>query len=835
MKKLALLAALLLSVGLIVALLVQPIEWPVLTPQPIPAPEEVAEELREAPPSASPPLAGDASALGEDQREELPAVTATKELRDAEWPRCLVRGRVLSVSGSPLAGAAITLNTVGEPWVRPEDYDGEFPPTKQLTGPDGRFSFDLPLPTSSWISLDVSHLPFHVRAGRNFGLAGGRNEPPLIAGENDLGDLVLADAGAFAGRVFAEDGTPLQGARVSLSGSFPGGYSAGASTDETGAYQVGGVPAGRHTAKARKDGYLILESDAIDVEDGRVSSGHDFRLPRAATISGRVVDEEGAALAGVKLWGWPEGGGRGAGGRTSADGHFEISLPQPVPYSLGAELAGFEPIEEDSSVRYAPGETGIVLVMQRHVLATFRVVDARTGTPIERFGLKILRVRTKSGASLGSSDHDVPARLREAEGGEALLAADPHLDRYSIVAPGYGDQRGRVAWDTAGVRSMTIELEPEGVISGRAIAAGSAVGPTVLELKRARIPLRPGVTEGEDDIFSRDWGTDLDRFAGRLQQVTGAADGRFELRGLQAGTYQVVLRTQDRAPLTLERVVVRAGEVTDLGEVELFGPSSLGGVVLLGAVSPAGLSLSLGDKDFADDETAQTLDLTGKFHFKDLPAGKTYLWLEPKPGVLLPGPPLEFELGHGEERYETLDLEDRAPCRVEVLVKLSGEAAPGVLIEVRRETDLKRTVGRTARTASDGLALLDAPGTGKALLVLSGPKNLPIGRTTEQIALEAGAKRSLTVELPAGRVLLALPPGLAVERRIFNVRREGSDESQAWTVWFETEEHAEDQLDLGWLRPGTYSLSSVQLPGSPELRGEVTVSAGQTATCVLSQ
>ena len=801
-----------------------------LSSEPIPAPEQGRSDLR---PAAAEELKGaELHGAEGDGREELTSQGVVQDSGGEAWPRALVRGRVLDEHGAPLSGARVSLVTVGEEWVAPHVYDGDFPPTEAETGDDGRYEFDLPLPSSSWISLSVTHLPYHVRAGRDFGLAGGRNQPPRLPGENDLGDLVLAEAGGFRGRVLAEDGSPIAGARVSLSGVFPGGYSAGAESDESGAYLVGGVPPGRYQARARAKGYQLQESDSIDVERGIISEGPEFQLALAATISGRVLDQDGVPLAGVKLWGWPASSGRGAGGRTAEDGSFRISLPQLEPYSLGAELAGYDPIDDRSGAHYSPGQEGIELVMQRQELSTFVVRDARTGAPVERFGLKILRVRMESGSRSSSADLE-PARVRDHAGGEAQLAADPRWDDYTLVAPGHGDQRGRVEWDAATDDRMTLELEPEGILRGRATSGGTAIATPLVELRAARIPLRPGVTDAEDDIFSRDWGEDLNKFTGRLRQYTGDSGGEFELGRLAAGTYRLVLSARERAPRTLDRIVVRAGEVTDLGDVELFGPCSVSGRVLLGSVSPAGLSLALGESDFRDDKSAITLDESGAFHFGDLPAGKVYLWPEPRTGVLLPGPPIELELADGEQRVVDLDLSSRAPCRLEVWVRLNGEPASRVLVEARLDSNLKRTVGKIAWSGDDGLALVDAPGTGKVLLVLSSPKNVRIGRTTEPIELVGGTTRAVEVDFAAGRVLLELPPDAPEGLLQFRVVSAGSDPARAPTVFFKPEEVTEEPLDLGWLRPGSYSIELVgqELPA----RGEVTITAGETATCTLSR
>jgi hypothetical protein len=162
----------------------------------------------------------------------------------------------------------------------------------------------------------------------------------------------------------------------------------------------------------------------------------------------------------------------------------------------------------------------IELVLRRPDLARFSVRDARSDAPVEHFDLKLLHVRTGRGTRPSSSDRE-PARVERHEAGEAELAGEPSSHDYAIVAPGYGSQRGRVARDESGTRVQSIRLEPAGTIRGRLLGQDGALPSPVIGLQADRIPLRPGVTEGQDDIFSDDWGSDWDEFAGRVQQLHG--------------------------------------------------------------------------------------------------------------------------------------------------------------------------------------------------------------------------------------------------------------------------------------------------------------------------
>ena len=82
-----------------------------------------------------------------------------------------------------------------------------------------------------------------------------------------------------------------------------------ATTDENGAFELAGLPAGRWTIRASKTGYVeqqfgqrsaFASADPITLVDGQRFVA-DFRLSRGGAISGRVVDEFGDPLAGANV------------------------------------------------------------------------------------------------------------------------------------------------------------------------------------------------------------------------------------------------------------------------------------------------------------------------------------------------------------------------------------------------------------------------------------------------------------------------------------------------------------------------------------------------------
>lgn len=768
-----------------------------------------------------------------DQRSEViePVVAEARP----ELVRSRVFGRVCDVNDVPLAGVRVWLNSVGERWITEEQHPEPIPKYEWTTDATGSFEFDVPLPTSSWISLSIKPSDFHSRAGRDFGPAGGRDEEPLRAGDNDLGTFVLDETGAFTGRVVDRGGAPIAEARARLDGAFPGGYSLSSKTGTDGTYRVGHVPKGRYAAEALAKGYLTGKVAVVEVRGGQVTPGIDFVLDSAASISGRVVDAEGAPLAGAKLWGWPSSSGQGAGSRSAADGSFTVYLPQDEPYSMSAKLAGYETFESKRGQDYPPGTEGLEIVLKRPDLATFVVRDAESGEAIERFGLATHKVRNADGRTTSSSAHDEPAPLAEHPGGVAQQQGSS-LYIYTIVAPGYGPRRGAVSFDDEGSRQQTIELAKDGAISGRFVLAGEGLAHPSIVLSADRIPLRPGVTDDEDDIFSNDWGTDMDRFAGRRQQHRGEEDGRFRIEGLAQGTYELRFSASGVARRVVERVQVESGKSTDLGDIEAFTSGEIRGTILLPAGVPvSGLIIATGDDHFADDERAQRTGSSGSFHFTGLSEGTHYLWVEEKAGVLLSGKPTVVQLARSESKVLQLDLSERVPCELEVLVRIGGQPASGLRVQALPPKGRVREVGRTD---SQGVALGYVEVRDDSKLRVLGQSGLRLGDRTLGRPMVANTRQSVDVNFEAGSLSLAIVDGGAESigrLQVLSVVPAEGGRPQIVHLrpknW--TEVSGELRSELGYIAPGRYTLS-LQV-GPRRVLGVAEVAAGQVVRCELKE
>jgi putative cell wall-binding protein len=120
-------------------------------------------------------------------------------------------------------------------------------------------------------------------------------------------DWLLDPGGVITGTVTGPGGVPLEGALVTATGEDT---IQTATTDEAGAYTITELPTGTYTVSfrdTRNSGTLATEwwqnSDSVsgatevDVVSGKTDAGIDAQLGLGATISGRILDEEGDPVA----------------------------------------------------------------------------------------------------------------------------------------------------------------------------------------------------------------------------------------------------------------------------------------------------------------------------------------------------------------------------------------------------------------------------------------------------------------------------------------------------------------------------------------------------------
>jgi RNA polymerase sigma factor (sigma-70 family) len=198
-------------------------------------------------------------------------------------------------------------------------------------------------------------------------------------------ETILEKGLALYGRVLDREGRPLVGAKVALGADrqimqsdFPSTLS-----DSQGRFRFGHVPPGTQTVTAQARGHA---PELADVVVAHGMKPVEFRLGPGHLIRGQVLNLAGKPLDGVTVqaMNWKGHSSLDWKTRTDALGRFTWdSAPQePVLMTLtrpGYTMVGQREFPADK------GETNVTMYPPLRIRG--RVVDARTGQPIERFAI----------------------------------------------------------------------------------------------------------------------------------------------------------------------------------------------------------------------------------------------------------------------------------------------------------------------------------------------------------------------------------------------------------------------------------------------------------------
>ena len=294
-----------------------------------------------------------------------------------------------------------------------------------------------------------------------------------------------ADNGTVVGRVLDAQGRPIEGAEVRVarhSGrfGFPGAMrSSGAkatttTADHQGRFELAAPQEGPLELSVGADGFEWLKRDLVAVSGVEDSLG-DLELALGITISGKVVDAQGAPIAGAKVAkravhnsGMLILGGDGDANlvrltETATDGTFEVPRHGAGDWSLVVQHERHPRVtHEGDHVRAGERRDGVVIVLPDGVALSGLVTDVP-----EDAGELVVRVRRvgqgSSGFSFGEFDTLRLARAHDvaADGTftvQGLVADVPYeIAAYARQEQGFGrgarrSPKRRVTADTLGLR-----------------------------------------------------------------------------------------------------------------------------------------------------------------------------------------------------------------------------------------------------------------------------------------------------------------------------------------------------------------------------------------------
>lgn len=435
----------------------------------------------------------------------------------------MLSGTVSDIGGGPVEGALVRAMRMDDSSILALFDKAPFP---AMTDDEGHYALSLP---EGMYAVSVYHADYQD-VERQVRIAGG---------DRTL-DLSMTPGGVVEGRVVTrEDKRPVAGAIVTTTGvdqqfAVTGFGMRKIVTDERGRFRIRGLDSGVIGLVAVADGYAtrLPTEVALDVADQ--VTGVEVIVDRSFKITGFVVrqtDKE-APIEGVLLgaFAMQPPSLSVAATPSASDGYFEILGLQPGGYMVGAigedvlpNLTGTGATIVDEDV------TDLLVVMDAGVRIRGRVDPPVAATVVIELDSEGMTMSNMMG-SIGSGF----ARARTDEEGNFDLGPIAE-GTFKVVANADDGMRGEESVEVAGedVDGVVVSLQPQALLAGVVTDAGGQ--PVVA----AHVELKPRERKRTSFTMSFDGSNPFGAARG-----TTLDDGSFEVRGLEAGAYDIVVKPE---------------------------------------------------------------------------------------------------------------------------------------------------------------------------------------------------------------------------------------------------------------------------------------------------
>lgn len=663
---------------------------------------------------------------------------APRTLKVVLQPRRAAFGLVLDADGRPLAGVEVRVSPAAAPRRRGaarhrpatslEEVAAD--PFRALSNEKGRFELaELP---GSAITLEALKRGFAPLVVPGLRIDGGEDGV-------DLGTLVLVPGASVQVRVTDADGVGLAGVAAWTSPDFGPSLRQAvarlaevapeAESDAGGELVLADLVPGAETAVLfHREGFLPELLTGLHVPGERPLT---VTLRRAAAVSGRVVDEDGAPVAAADVSLWPhepppgtvdpvELEGEDERHTTSdEDGRFAFAVVTPGVYDADAFARGYQVAETRSlEVVAGLGMEDLDFVLRRGATLQGRTLD-QNGEPL--VGVQVIAGRPASFSDaegfyrvegLPTGTQEVVGRHLRLEPVVREVEIQPGTNTLDLVfaagyevsgrvVDGYGEGISGVELVLLGGRrlrehftrsatdgSFRLPDLTDGVYSLRAHKPGYAVLETAeaVRVEGAGVDGLEVTLEPEGVIRGRILGLDLldlERLtvvASRdgAVDVSGRVDyeGSYEVRGLGLGDYvvQAALRNGSREA---EARVSLSGQREVHRDLLFGGGLTLSGRVLLNGEPLPQTTVAVAGLDVAVRRQVECA-YDGTFRLEDLEAGRYRLDASNR----------RERLAHNQdiEVYADQDLlVEIATVRVSGVVTAGGEPLPDALVALHRQ------------------------------------------------------------------------------------------------------------------------------------------------------
>lgn len=506
--------------------------------------------------------------LGEVARQAASAAPSVAPVRAAQG----LRGRIVAAHGAVRADAwlaavpapawsPLALARQREAGAVPEPFGAI------RSGPAGRFELALPaaaigVPIELWALRDGDADTRTRHAG-------------IASGEwRELGDVRLGLALPIEGRVVDEAGRPIAAATITVwpadaePGSAPPEAERSIRSDGDGRFRVTHLGKGMFGIAAEAPGHARCEREHQHVFDDQPNEILLTLLPGGA-LDGVVVDRAGAPIAGARVTGEaadPANPARPCA-RTDADGRFTLAGLDRGGWQVRASA----PAHQTATLPHvAAGMRGVRLVLAPRASVRLRVTGA-DGQPLRRYDVTARPPRQQPDAALRA----LPPMA---------IGPDDVVDG-ACVLPGFDDGPWQLEVRAplhAPAFSEPFTAQADAIVDvAVALRAGGGIAGMVLDA--AGRPISGAAVQTQPDGFGDG---ELGAVFRGLQvwEVTGAdgatdAAGRFALRHLAPGAYQLRVTAAGSMPSFARGLVVQEGATTPAPALRLARGCVVGGVV----------------------------------------------------------------------------------------------------------------------------------------------------------------------------------------------------------------------------------------------------------------
>ncbi len=495
-------------------------------------------------------------------------------------------------------------------------------------------------------------------------------------------DVTMARGATIRGHVVDASGAPVPSTRVKLQTASLDMSDIDAMgrvndmesrTDTEGAFVFRSLQPDGYRVYLAGAGWLVEKSEVFEVERGRTVEGVTLVARRGLSISGVVVDEEGAPVTTAKvtaakppsMMSWTANLDKQMREEVPVDedGRFEIFGYEEGSLRLWGRAEGYLGSHVDAEA----GDADVVLELGSTTTVSGIVIALEDSEPVVDYSVmlvpegglfdmtKLLEMEERM------SNLPPPQRVRDEDGEFRVAGVPPGAYDLTVTADGYARTavRGVDVVPGKGAQGVVVLVPSEAKVVGEVVS-----GRTGEPLEGASI------TSGATDIMSMM----SQRLTGESGTVRTDAEGRFEMRGLGGEPVQLTVKHADHQDLGLGELRLDEGEVRDLGVLRLSAGATLYGHVREPDGAPVPDCTVIASNPTGSNFRRTTTDSDGAWEILGLAAG-TYNVTR-----------MDFRMDAGSDDpmsymkdivFETVSIEEDERKRVDLVSNAGGSSLEG--------------------------------------------------------------------------------------------------------------------------------------------------------------